>query len=125
MLFQLGVKVMSSQQLQELIFQTEKLTNEEQLKLASYLMEKLSQRDKLPPSVKEETPPDPTRKEEYQWLAQHRSEYAGQYVALNGGQLISHGSNGREVLAQARRLGVKHPYIVHIEELNSPAFGGW
>jgi len=115
----------ASQQLQEIISQTEKLTNEEQLKLASYLMEKLSLKNEASSIREEEKVSDPMRKLEYQWLAEHRSEYSGQYVALDGNKLISHGSNGREVLAKARELGAKRPYIVHIEEDNGSSFGGW
>jgi len=31
-----------------------------------------------------------------QWLADHRDEYAGQWVALKFGRLISHGTNAKE-----------------------------
>lgn len=117
---------MPSQQLQGLIAQTEQLTIEEQSLLANYLLEKLGQTAKLrslPTSP--ERLSDPTRRLEYQWLAQHRSTYAGKYVALEGDRLISHGTDGREVLRQARLLGVLHPYIVHIDPDDTPAFGGW
>lgn len=39
-----------------------------------------------------------------QWLADHRDEYAGQWVALKFGRLISHGAKAKEVhQARARR----------------------
>ncbi len=44
---------------------------------------------------------------EYQWIEEHRDEYAGQWVALKGNQLISHGPRGIEVMEAARRAG--HP----------------
>ncbi|HWQ31608.1 MAG TPA: DUF5678 domain-containing protein [Blastocatellia bacterium] len=44
---------------------------------------------------------------EYEWLEQHRDEYAGQWVALKGGNLISSGPRGREVIEAARKAG--HP----------------
>ncbi len=46
-------------------------------------------------------------KQEHQWLKEHRHEYAGQWVALKGDQLISHGPNAKEVFAIARAAG--HP----------------
>jgi hypothetical protein len=46
-------------------------------------------------------------KQEHQWLKEHRHEYAGQWVALKGDQLISHGPDGRAVIAAARESG--HP----------------
>lgn len=46
-------------------------------------------------------------KKEHQWLKEHRHEYAGQWVALKGDQLISHGPDGRAVIAAAREAG--HP----------------
>ena len=110
---------MSSQKLQEIISQAEKLTDKEQLELISYLMEKLNQEGETFCPIEQEKVPDPMRKLEYQWLAKHRGQYSGQYVALDGNKLISYGKNGREVLTEARKLGVKHPYIVHIEEVNS------
>lgn len=117
---------MSSQQLQGLIAQTEQLTIEEQSQLANYLLEKLGQSGRPTSlSVSPEKLSDPTRKLEYKWLAQHRNDYRGKYVALEGERLISYGTDGREVLQQARELGALHPYIVHIDSEDVPAFGGW
>ncbi|GEM_PF-1740561 len=42
-----------------------------------------------------------------QWLADHRDEYAGQWVALKYGQLISHGADLKAVYAVAKAAG--HP----------------
>ncbi len=44
---------------------------------------------------------------EYQWLNEHRHEFAGQWVALKNGQLISHSSDPKEVFAATRAAG--HP----------------
>jgi len=59
------------------------------------------------------------------WLSQHRHEYAGQYVALDEDRLVSHGTDGREVYRQAQAVGVKHPFIAHIEPADALPFGGW
>jgi hypothetical protein len=62
---------------------------------------------------------------EYKWLREHRAEYAGQWVALDGDRLVSHGEDGRKVYAEAREAGVEIPYLVHIEPADAPPFGGW
>ncbi len=41
------------------------------------------------------------------WLKDHRDEYAGQWVALKYGQLISHGTDLKDVHAAAKAAG--HP----------------
>jgi len=42
-----------------------------------------------------------------QWLKDHRDEYAGQWVALKYGHLISHGADLKAVYAAAKAAG--HP----------------
>ena len=68
----------------------------------------------------------PNRSREYEWLREHRHEYAGQYVALAGHQLLAHGTDGRTVLAEAEATGEPLPYIVRVEDADETAFwGGW
>lgn len=55
--------------------------------------------------------PDPDRVREYAWLKAHRHEYPNQYVALDGNRLVSHGADGRAVLAEARSAGVPYPLM--------------
>ncbi len=62
---------------------------------------------------------------EMEWLSKHRHEYPGEYVALDGDRLVSHGTDGREVYRQARAAGVKVPFIAHIEPADALPFGGW
>ena len=49
------------------------------------------------------------------WLAEHRREYAGQWVALRYGQLISHSQNAKEVFAAARATGYTDVLVVFVE----------
>lgn len=58
--------------------------------------------------------PDSTR--EMRWIADHRREYARQWVALNGDRLIAHGPNHDEVWAAAEADGAYLPMIVFIED---------
>jgi hypothetical protein len=46
------------------------------------------------------TPKDRSR--EWDWLARHSDEYAGQWVAIDGDRLVSHGLVFKEVRAAAR-----------------------
>lgn len=58
------------------------------------------------------------------WLAENRSRYAGEWIALDGDRLISHGRDGRKVLAEAKASGVKNPFFDSLIEDELP-FGGW
>ena len=40
---------------------------------------------------------------EMRWLAEHRHEYGGQWVALDGDKLLASGPNAREVYEAVRR----------------------
>jgi hypothetical protein len=50
---------------------------------------------------------------------------AGQWVAIEGDQLVSHGENANAVLQQARAEGVPHPLVMHIPKEPPLPFGGW
>ena len=69
--------------------------------------------------------PDRYFRREYEWLRQHRHEYPGQYVVLEGDKLFAHGPNGRKALAEARQAGAKHPVVVRVEAEDELPFGGW
>jgi hypothetical protein len=71
----------------------------------------------LPPEVLDCT-------QEMRWLKEHRAEYVGQWVALDGDRLLAHGTNSREVREEARKSGVELPLVVEIEADDLP-FGGW
>ena len=53
---------------------------------------------------------------EQEWLRAHGREYSGQWVALNGEELLSHGSDARAVRDEARAKGVQIQLIVHISD---------
>jgi hypothetical protein len=120
---------MSSEVLNELIRRLEFLTDEEKLRLANHLAG-LPEKDQggRPAGTEDNgdaSGPDPERRREQQWLLQHGEEYAGQWVALNGDCLLSHGSDGRLVLSEARRVGVAVPFVVRVENPDELPFGGW
>ena len=55
------------------------------------------------------------RSREYAWLEQHRDEYDGRYVALDGDRLIAAGDGAKEVATKAREPGRQGALIVYEE----------
>jgi hypothetical protein len=120
---------MAVERLDEIKQQANSLTVDEKLNLAAYLVEQ-AQRDKAAVSDSqrardESTEPDPYRRQEYEWLRQHRDAYAGQYVALYGDRLVAHGADGRAVLREAREAGFPRALMVRIEAPGELPFAGW
>jgi hypothetical protein len=59
------------------------------------------------------------------WIDEHRAEYLGQWVALYGDQLISHGADPLQVDAEARAAGIESPFLEQILEEEQAFCGGW
>lgn len=57
------------------------------------------------------------------WVAEHRHEYGGQWVALDGDRLVAAGQSAKEVADQARREGVRAPFLDRVDP--DPARGVW
>ena len=62
---------------------------------------------------------------EMRWLQQHRAEYAGQWVALDGDRLIASTSSAKEAFAAADQAGVTEPLVHWIEPPGTLWMGGW
>ncbi|HKV38708.1 MAG TPA: DUF5678 domain-containing protein [Blastocatellia bacterium] len=61
---------------------------------------------------------------ELRWIDEHRSEYAGQWVAVRGNRLLSHGPDPIEVYQAARGAGDDRPFVTRVESAREP-FAGW
>jgi hypothetical protein len=60
------------------------------------------------------------------WIDEHRAEYAGQWVAMDGDRLVAHGTDARDVAERARQLGVSAPFLHRVDAEEPAAFwGGW
>lgn len=81
----------------------------------------------LPEMVEETTVPPAShnhtssqgRRRELEWRQTHREElrqYAGEYVALEGEEIIAHDPDPLVVVAEARSRGIRGPYIFRIGE---------
>jgi hypothetical protein len=62
---------------------------------------------------------------ELQWIENHRSEYAGQWVAVRGNRLLSSGPDGRTVYEAARAAGDERPFVTRVEPADELPFAGW
>ena len=65
------------------------------------------------------------RRVEFLWLANESGPYAGQWVALDGGRLVAHGTELATVSAAARAAGVDRPLLTHLPPEGELPFGGW
>ena len=59
---------------------------------------------------------------ERQWLKEHGDEYAGQWVALKGNQLISHGKDHLAVYREAKAAGHPDAFIELVEASDALPF---
>lgn len=62
---------------------------------------------------------------EQRWLGEHREEYQGQWVALEGDRLLASGPDGRAVYEAARAAGVRAPLVTRVEPRDELPFAGW
>ena len=57
-----------------------------------------------------------------QWIAEHRKEFAGQYVALEGDQLLAHDADPQPVIAAVRASGLNGLLFTYLQPLDAPPF---
>ena len=62
------------------------------------------------------TPKD--RSKENAWLARNQSDYAGQWIALDGNRLISHDFLLKDVMVEVKKAGVADALVVRAEGKN-------
>ncbi len=65
-------------------------------------------------------------KQALQWIDEHRQQYLGQWVCLDGHILISHGNDAKAVYREAKAKHIKIPFIEQVREKETaPYWGGW
>ena len=69
--------------------------------------------------------PHRDRSQELAWLRENQRDYAGQWVALDGGKLIAHGYDLKQISEEARVKGVDDPIFAHAEASTALPFAGW
>lgn len=61
------------------------------------------------------------REKEHAWCRTHVEElrkFSGQWVILEAERVVAHGKEPSSLLSQARRQGIKIPYIIYVGEAN-------
>ena len=66
-----------------------------------------------------------THERERAWIDRHRNEYLGQWVALDGDNLLAHGPDARKVYETARSQGITGPYLDQVLPKQEAFMGGW
>ncbi len=66
---------------------------------------------RTPPRVTRATRPWIDRTREEKWLAEHQREYRGQYVLLDGEQLVTSGADLKALMVEARAKGHPDPFV--------------
>ncbi len=56
---------------------------------------------------------------------EHRHEYIGQWIVLDGDRLVGSGHDPRPIVAQARAEGVIAPFVELVRDTSKPFMGGW
>src|SRR6266540_2053342 len=94
--------------------QAASLTAQEKLQLANYLLEqaKLDQQTCSHSSTTE----DAMRRERLEWFKAHREAYGGQYVALDGAQLVAVGPNYGIAREGAHAAGKPHVFVTYLSK---------
>lgn len=64
------------------------------------------------------------RSQEYLWAAENKQQYAGQWVALKGSQLIAHSANFKEVSAELKQQGITDALLLHLEAPDTLPYAG-
>jgi len=59
------------------------------------------------------------------WIEEHRAEFAGQYIALDGDRLVAHSADPQEVIAAVRTSGLNGLFFTLIPPADSPPFAGF
>jgi len=99
------------------------LLPEDRQRLRQWLFEEERRQEGCAASSAPQPPPDFER--EQRWLSEHQREYIGQWVALDGDQLLSHGKDLNRVFDEAQAQGVNASFTAFIEDPNQPWMGGW
>jgi hypothetical protein len=55
--------------------------------------------------------PMPDRTREFKWIEEHKDEYAGQWVALDGDHLVAASPNRLDISAAVKAAGGRRPLI--------------
>ena len=122
--------------LEQLIEEARRLPVEERRRLRAALVS-LDSNGEVKPANQELSPQKPQslhinngddeiRQLRMEWLKSHREEHGGQYVALDGDQLLAVGSNYRIAREKALAAGKPNAFVTYLSKPDEVAeMGGW
>lgn len=100
--------------IRNILNQIRQLPRAEQLKVAQLTQEQQFSLDKAPLDKRVPAIPVPDDTRERAWVNEHKHEYAGQWVALDGDRLIAANSNQQEVWDAVDADGATLPLVLRI-----------
>lgn len=66
------------------------------------------------------------RRQEIAWTVRPNLKYLGEWVAIEGNEVVAHGVDGKAVYESALAKGIVSPFLFHVSEPDSTPFaGGW
>ena len=89
------------------------------------LVETLPSPDELLPRAEEWPERAAKHRQAMKWIDEHRAEFLGQWVCLDGDNLISYGADALKVHAEAKAKGIQIPFLEHVIEEPEAYLGGW
>jgi len=122
--------------LEQIIEEVRKLPADEQRRLLAAL-ESLDSNGEAQPANQEPSPQKPQslhvnngmdeiRQLRMEWLKSHREEHCGQYVAMDGDQLLAVGPNFRIAREKALAAGKPNAFVTYLSKPDEiGAMGGW
>lgn len=115
---------MASAAYEQVLEKARALSPEEQQQLARELQ---AEEQSLSQPVNGTAPVTNFREREMRWLSdeENRARYGGQWVALDGDQLVGHSVDGRGLYAEAAAKGVALPFVSYVDPPDALPFGGW
>jgi Family of unknown function (DUF5678) len=117
---------MSTELLDDLMKRSAGLTADEKKSLARFLAAQTRGYEVTASKAPQRSDPHHAgrREQHMRWLKLHREEYSGQYVALDGDELMGHGRTIKEAAQQAKENGCKGPFLVYVLSSSVVAEGG-
>jgi hypothetical protein len=113
---------MSTLTAENIIKLIEKLPSAERLRLNRLLAGEQSKGARAKPPLDKLVPCEPMKDRtlEMKWIREHRHEYAGQWVALDGNRLIAASPIRAEISVAVKADGARLPLIHRIASPNEP-----
>jgi hypothetical protein len=113
---------MSAMTAENILTLIEQLPSSERIRLDQLLARRQAESGETKPPLDRPVPCEPMRDRmrEMKWIEEHKHEYAGQWVALDGNRLIAASPIRAEISATVKADGAKLPLIHRIASPDEP-----